>query len=226
MNVDLSVPVGARLLLVSEPEGAASVLLRVLAGLARPSAGEYQLAGMRRADASGQGWARRVAYVGPTPTMYRWLTPREVLLLSARLTGLETDEASQRVDALLAQFRLVAEADRPLGRTGSVVTQKTALAAALVSDPEILLLDDPLRSVEPGERSRLLRLRGRRTVLLASRYPAGEAGLVNQVALLCDGRVVLHAAVADLEAHGLPLSVRGIKALGELAPRTRVAATA
>jgi hypothetical protein len=50
-------------------------------------------------------------------------------------------------------------------------------------------------------------------VLIASRYPASEAGLVNQVVLLDRGRVALHAELADLERRGLPLSLRGIEAM-------------
>ena len=78
----------------------------------------------------------------------------------------------------------------------------------------MLLLDEPLRALEAQERARLLRLPGRRrTVVLASRYPASEAGLVSHVALLRGGRVALMAPVGDLEAAGLPLSMRGIAAL-------------
>src|SRR3970282_1550122 len=90
----------------------------------------------------------------------------------------------------------------------------TALAAAMLTDPEVLLLDDPLRSVEEEERSRLLAIPGkRRTVVLASAFPATEAGLVNQIALLREGKVVLHAPVRELDARGLTLSLRGIEAL-------------
>ena len=106
--------------------------------------------------------------------------------------------------------------DRPVRHGGPPLLQRTGLAAALLADPEVLLLDEPLRALEADERSRMLRLPGRRrTVVLASRYPASEAGHVSHVALLRHGRVVLLAPVADLEAAGLPLSVRGIDALAE-----------
>jgi ABC-2 type transport system ATP-binding protein len=215
--VDLAVPVGARLLLVSRPESTAALLLRILAGLVRPAAGSISLAGLRRDDESTAGWRRRVAHVGAEPGIYPWLSPVEALFLAAGLAGLNGAEAEQRVDAAVEHFRLGADATRPISRGGPALAQRTALAAALLGDPEVLLLDEPLRALDPAERRRLLRLSRRRvTLLLASRYPASEEGLVNQVALIRDGRVDLHAAVEDLAAAELPLNTRGIEALADL----------
>jgi ABC-2 type transport system ATP-binding protein len=216
-RLDLEIGVGARVLVVSHPEETARQLLRVLAGLLRPHAGSYRLAGLQRADDSPLGWARRVAYVPAETGIYPWLSPREVLRLAVRLAGYDDEEGSRRVEACVTRFRLEPDLDRPISRGGAPLEQRVALAAALLTDPEVILLEDPLRSLEAAERSRLLRLRGqRRTVLLASRYPASEAGLVNQVILLDAGRVALHADVAALDHHGLPLSLRGIEALAEL----------
>ena len=209
----LSVPVGMRLLVVGDPDESASMLLRVLAGLSRPRRGHIAIAGLT--DPSAAGWGQRVAHLGPDPGIPSWMTPREVLSLAADLLDLSTADAARRTDRVLGWVRILPEwLDRPVRRGGPPLVQRTALAAALLADPEVLLLDEPLRALDADERSRLLRLPGhRRTVVLASRYPASEAGLVSHVALLRDGRVAMLAAVADLEAAGLPLSVRGIDAL-------------
>ncbi len=215
-GVDLSVPVGARLLIVSRPEGAATRLLRILAGAARPAAGTISIAGTTRGDESADGWARRIGYVSGGPAIYDWLSPVEALSLAARLAGLTADEGRTRLDRLVEHFRLGPDASRPIARGGPVVAQKVSLAAALLTEPEVLLLDEPLRSLDPLERRRLLKVSGlRTTLLLASRYPASEDGLVNQVALIRDGRLALHATVEDLVAAALPLSARGIEALAD-----------
>src|SRR4029077_17827378 len=105
-------------------------------------------------------------------------------------------------------------------RGGEALAQRVALAAAMLTDPEVLLLDEPLRAVEADERTRLLAIPGRRrTVLIVSRYPASEAGLVNQVAFLRDGRLAVHVPVTELDARGLTLSQRGIEAIAG-GPRT------
>lgn len=225
--MELSVAVGSRLLLVSDPPGSASLLLRILAGLAHADRGDILLAGVSRADESPQGWARRVGYVGAAAGVSPWMTPGEVLELAGRLAGYDHAERRQRTDAALDRYRLGAMRDDPIRRGGAPLAQRVALAAAMLPDPEVLLLDDPLRAVEPGERSRLLALPGkRRTLIMASTFPAAEAGLVNQVALLREGKVALHAPTRQLTTHELSLSYRGIEALADLRhPRTPTAST-
>lgn len=211
----LSIPVGVRLLLVGEPDASASALVRILAGLSRPQRGRVEIAGLP--DPSVDGWGRRVAHLGPEPGVHAWMTPREAVTLATQLLGLAPGEGARRVERALAWTRIDrADADRPVRRGGPPLLQRTGLAAALIADPEVLLLDDPLRAIEAHERTRLLRLPGRRrTVVLASQYPASEQGLVSHVALLRGGRVALLARVTELEAAGLPLSMRGIVALAE-----------
>ncbi len=211
----LAVPVGTRLLLVGQPEASASMLVRILAGLSRPQRGRVEIAGLNRSTAGG--WGRRVAYLGPEPGIHAWMTPREALQLAARLLALPAPEAARRVDRALAWVRIPAAlADRPVRTGGPPLLQRTGLAAALIADPEVLLLDEPLRALDGGERTRLLRLPGeRRTVVLASHYPASEKGLVTHVALIRDGGVALLASLRDLEAAGQSLSMRGIVALAD-----------
>jgi len=211
--------VGARLLIVSQPEESAWLLLRVLAGVAHARAGTVRLAGVTRADDSAAGWSRRVGYVGPESGIYPWMSPREVLDLAARLAGLDSEERHRRIELAAERYRMGLQLDQPTRRGGPSLAQRTALAAAMLTDPEVLLLDEPLRAVEPTERIRLLAIPGRRrTVLIASRFPASEAGVVNQVALLRQGSIVLHAPVRELDERGLTLSQRGIETLAELLP--------
>ena len=204
-----------RLLVVSEPAASASALVRVLAGLSPPDRGRVEIAGL--VDSSPDGWGRRIAHLGPEPGIHAWMTPREALTLAAGLLELPRAESARRIGGALAWARIPPEAvDRPVHRGGPPLLQRTGLAAALIADPEVLLLDEPLRALETHERARLLRLPGRRrTIVLASRYPASEAGFASHVALLREGRVALMARIADLETAGLPLSMRGIGALAD-----------
>ena len=213
-GVNLRVPVGARLLLVSEPDDAASALLRILVGLVRPSGGSFDLAGVPRSDEADAGWRRRIGYVGGEQGFYPWLSPREILDLAGRLADYDRAERRRRIDAAIEQYRLGPGLDKPVSRGGPPLAQRVALAAAMLTDPEVLLLDDPLRSLDAAERLRLLAVPGRRrTVVLASRYPASEDGLVDQVALLLNGRLNIHARRAELADRGLPLTLRGIASL-------------
>jgi ABC-type multidrug transport system ATPase subunit len=217
-DLTLVVGVGARLLVVSRPEQSASMLLRVLAGLSRMHSGNVRLAGVARRDSSAAGWARRVGYVGPEAGIYPWMTPREVLDLAGRIAEYDPPDIQRRIDGVAEHYRIGVHLDEPIRRGGEPLAQRVALASAMLTEPEVILLDEPLRAVEAEERARLLTFPGRRrTVVMASRYPASEAGLMNQVAFLSAGRLVVHTPIAELERRGLALSQRGIDAFIDLA---------
>ena len=216
-NLTLVVGVGARLLVVSRPEDSASLLLRILAGLSRRHSGIVRLAGVARPDSSAAGWARRVGYVGPETGIYPWMTPREVLDLAGRIAEYDPPEIRRRIDGMAERYRIGGHLDQPIRRGGEPLAQRVALASAMLTEPEVMLLDEPLRAVDPEERARLLTIPGsRRTVVIASRYPASEAGLVNQVAFLQDGRLMVHVPMGELDRRGLALSQRGIDAFIEV----------
>ena len=218
-GIELAVPVGARVLLAGVDPEAPSLLLRIMAGLARADRGTVTLAGLQRETAVPEGWARRIGFVGSDPGIPRWMTAAESLDLAASLAGIDGAERQREIEEFLQAFRLGAIRDRPLQHAGRIILERTALAAALLPDPEVLLLDEPLRAHAPSDRLRLLRIPGeRRTVLIASRYPAQQGGVVDRVVLIRDGRVALHAPIGELDAQRLPISLRGLTALADLIP--------
>lgn len=207
----LRVPVGDRLLVVAQPDASASLLLRALAGLARVR-GRINMAGM--SDPSRAGWARRVGYLGAEPGLYPWMSPRETLELAARLAQLPRQEAAGRTEAAIEHYGLAASFERPMVHGGPGLIQRVGLAASLLGDPEVLLLDEPLRALDPDDRARLLNIPGsRRTVIMASRYPASEEGICTGVAFIRAGRLAFAGPLSGLHARGLPLSMRGIEML-------------
>ena len=216
-GVDLAIAAGARVLVAGLDPNAPSLLLRIMAGLAHADRGTVVLAGLVREMSVPEGWARRIGFVGADPGIPLWMTPAESLDLAARLAGIDGPQRQRLIDTSLQNFQLGAIRDRPLRHAGRNIAERTALAAALLPDPEVLLLDEPLRAHPPPDRLRLLRIPGeRRTVLIASRFPAQEGGIVDRVVLIRDGRVALHAPIEELDAQRLPLSLRGMTALADL----------
>jgi ABC-2 type transport system ATP-binding protein len=218
-SVTLSVPVGARLLVVSSPAASASMLLRILAGIARPDGGEIRVAGL--AGDSPEAWRQRVGYVEREPGIPPWLSPREALQIAARAYGLEGDAAGRAISSAASRAGIGGtELEYPILRGGRVLLEQVAFASALIGDPEVMLLDEPLHSLGAMRRAAMLELPGRRrTVLLASRTPASDAGLCTHVAFLGAGRIALLTPIARLVSEELPLSVEGLEALATRSAR-------
>jgi ABC-type multidrug transport system ATPase subunit len=218
-GVTLSVPVGARLLVVSNPEASASLLLRILAGLARPDDGEIRVAGL--AGDAPDAWRQRVGYVERDPGIPTWLSPREALQVAARTYGFGAEGAERAIGGAASWAGIGgAELERPILRGGRVLLERVAFASALIGEPEVMLLDEPLRSLDFTRRAPMLAFPGRRrTVLLASRHPANDAGVCTHAAFLGAGRIKLITPISRLASEGLPLSVEGLETLATRSAR-------
>ncbi|MBI3982237.1 MAG: ABC transporter ATP-binding protein [Gemmatimonadetes bacterium] len=177
-DVNLEILPGQALLLVGPNGAGKTTLLRVLAGLLRPSGGSVERRGS-------------VSMVAHHSMLYDVLTARENLRFFARLHGV----ARQRVDELLEQLGLAPRADERVAAFSRGMTQRAAIARALLPDPELLLLDEPLTGLDDAS-SRVvldvlaaLRDRGR-AMAIASHQLAELMGLVTAVGFLKEGRLL------------------------------------
>jgi heme ABC exporter ATP-binding subunit CcmA len=139
-GVSLTVPAGATVALLGPNGAGKTTLLRILATLARPSAGEVTIDGLElRRDA--QDIRRRIGYLGHQPMLYEELTAEENLDFFARMYGVRDRHA--RVDALIERVGLPAKAKDRVRDLSRGQTQRLALARALAHEPSLLLLDEP-----------------------------------------------------------------------------------
>jgi heme exporter protein A len=135
-----------RTLAVFGPNGAGkTTLLRVLATLLRPHAGVVRVLGC---TLPGEGWAvrGRVGLLAHEPLLYRDLSARENLRFHARLH----DVPLQRGEALLDAVGLARRADEPVRDLSRGLAQRVAICRAVLHEPELLLLDEPLANLDPG----------------------------------------------------------------------------
>jgi ABC-type multidrug transport system ATPase subunit len=172
--------------------------MRMLVGLVRPTSGDAEVMG--RAAGSAEGLSRVGALI-ESPALYPHLSGRDNLRVLARYAGV----APSRVDAVLDEVDMTAAADRAFRSYSLGMRQRTAVAAALLKDPDLLILDEPTNGLDPagvvGMRELVGRLRGaRRTVLLSSHVLAEVEQLCDRVGVIQRGRLVAEGTVEELRA--------------------------
>jgi ABC-2 type transport system ATP-binding protein len=134
-------------LLGSNGAGKSSTIKSVV-GLVRPSAGTIRVFGLN-AVTDGLRVKQRVGYVPETSLLYEALTPREFLEFVAGVRRLKRDAASARARSYATAFRLEAEFDEPIASLSNGTRQKVLLIAALLHQPALLVLDEPLNALDP-----------------------------------------------------------------------------
>jgi ABC-2 type transport system ATP-binding protein len=183
------------------PNGAGKTTsVKLLLGLTRPTSGDGRVLGRPLGD------RRARARIGYLPELFRyqaWLTAREVLGLHARLAGLEGARRAPEVERVLALVGLAARADDRTGGFSKGMQQRLGLAAALIGDPELVILDEPTSALDPvgrdDVRAIIRHARERGSAVLLNSHLLGEVErLCDRVAIVNKGRVVAAGALADL----------------------------
>ena len=184
------------------PNGAGkTTLLRMITGLQRPSSGRVEVLGTDpRRDV---GLYRKVALVPEDEAVYGRLTTRRFVELNARLR--DTPQPERAVDEALATVELTDVADRTLEGFSKGMRQRAKVAAALVSQPDILVLDEPLNGADPVQRASLIRLFVRlgsegRTVLVSSHVLGEVERMASRIVAMVDGRLAAVGSVGELRA--------------------------
>jgi len=181
------------------PNGAGkTTTLRMLTGLIRPSRGTIRILGVwPRTSPSVYG---SVGLVPEEAAVYPSMSARSYIRYAATLSGVESvDDATERAIATVA---LEDAADRKLGGYSKGMRQRAKVAAALVADPQILLLDEPLNGTDPVQRLHLINLFRRlgdegRTVIVSSHVLDEVERMSDRVIAIVDGRL---AAAGDVAA--------------------------
>jgi ABC-2 type transport system ATP-binding protein len=190
------------------PNGAGkSTTIRMLLGLIAPSAGEARLFG--RPLGQNQTMLRRVGSLVDGGNLYPFLSGRRNLEVLARTMG----EGAERIDALLEQVGLARDARRKVKGYSTGMRQRLGVAAALLNDPDIVILDEPANGLDAAgiqEMRRLIRglaeERGK-TVFLSSHLLHEVQQMCDRVAIISGGSVIRESTIADLLRHDVGFRV-------------------
>ena len=182
------------------PNGAGkTTLLRVLAGLLAPSSGKATILGLP--PRKKHGVYRQLGFVPEDEAVYGHMTARRFVEWSAAMS--KADRAPAAARHALETVHLTRDADRRLSTYSKGMRQRAKVAAALVHDPEVLLLDEPLNGTDPIQRARLIELlvglgQEGRTIVVSSHVLAEVERMAGRVVAMVDGRVAAAGTVAAL----------------------------
>ena len=209
---EISAEFGAGVTGLLGPNGAGkTTLLRVLTGLIRPSEGTVSVFGLDpRSDYSVYS---RIALVPEDENVYSFLSAHEFVAHNARLQKVaDPDGAARRA---LDMVDLTDVADRKLAGFSKGMRQRAKVAAALVHEPDIVILDEPLNGTDPVQRAHLTRIfidmgRQGRTVIVSSHVLHEVERMADRVIAMVDGRLAATGTVPALRAamSDIPLQIR------------------
>ena len=177
------------------PNGAGkTTTIKCILRLIFPSAGEIRVFGRPTND---RKTAKRIGYMPENPYVYQYLRPVEFLDLCGRLVGIPSGERRQRSEQMIDKVGLRHAADRPIGKFSKGMMQRVGLAQALLHDPELLVLDEPMSGLDPIGRKEvrdlLIEQRERGKTLLFTSH------ILSDVELLCDRVVIMQQGLITSE---------------------------
>jgi ABC-2 type transport system ATP-binding protein len=204
--LDLRIPGGAVFGFLGRNGAGKTTTIRLLTGLARPTAGSAWVAGVEVTAANDNG-RTHFGYLPEEPAFYTWMTPREYLDYVGRIFGLAARERRQRIERLLEQVGLAASAGRRITGFSRGMRQRLGLAQALINRPPVLFLDEPASALDPAGRREVLDLiaglraaDSQTTVFLSSHILADVEEVCDTVAIIREGELVLVAGRDELMA--------------------------
>jgi len=198
------------------PNGAGkTTTLKLLMQLIYPTSGRAEILGKPIGDV---GVKRRIGYLPESPYFYDYLTAEELLGYFASLFGYDAVDRRRRVSTLLDEVGIGAERRLPLRKFSKGMLQRVGIAQAVLNDPEVVFLDEPMSGLDPlgrrDVRNLILRLRDRGcTVFFSSHVLADAEALCSRVAILVQGKLVAMGGMSEIHAfhvRGWDLVVGGL----------------
>src|SRR4051812_41600534 len=184
------------------PNGAGkTTTLKLLMQLVFPTSGGAEILGRPVGDVAVR---RRIGYLPEHPYFYDHLTAEELLGYYGQLFGIGAAERARRVSAMLDRLGIGAERRLQLRKFSKGMLQRVGLAQALLNDPEVIFLDEPMSGLDPlgrrDVRALMLELRDTgRTIFFSSHILSDAEALCNQVAIVAKGRLAASGRLADMQ---------------------------
>ncbi len=203
-NLDLTVRAGEFYALLGPNGAGKTTTLRMIVGLLKPDAGSVRVFGV---DALSDSAAAKqmIAWAPDEPLLYDRLTPMEYLEFVAGLWGVESKAARASAETLLKWLGLWDDRAKRCEGFSRGMKQKTALAGALIHDPRLLILDEPLTGLDAGAARQVKdvlteRVRGGATVILTTHILEVAERMADRIGIIQRGRLIAQGTLDELRA--------------------------
>ncbi len=183
------------------PNGAGkTTTINMLIGALSITSGKAKIRGKK----SGSVAARRlIGYLPQDPVLYKSKTAEKYLIYMGRLGGLKRKEAKRKAQELLYYFDLLDERNKKLGKYSGGMKQKVALAAALIHDPDILILDEPTTNLDPVGRSAIIEqiknLSKTMSIFISSHVLSEIEQICDTITILNRGEIILIDSLLNIK---------------------------
>jgi ABC-2 type transport system ATP-binding protein len=203
-GLDLCVRTGEFYALVGPNGAGKTTTLRMIAGLLRPDAGTVSVGGID-ALADPVAAKRIVAWISDEPMIYDKLTPREYLEFVAGLWSVEPALAAARASELLDWLGLAPHADERCEGFSKGMRQKVALAGALVHEPRVIILDEPLTGLDAGSARQVKTVLRERTqaggtIVMTTHILEVAERMADRIGIIAHGRLIAEGTLDELRA--------------------------
>ncbi|MFA6499862.1 MAG: ABC transporter ATP-binding protein, partial [Desulfurivibrionaceae bacterium] len=194
-----------------------STTIKLLLRFLKPDYGSLHILG----KTVGQDEFRhRIGYLSEVPVFYDYLTARETLLLSGRLSGMTRQAIDQRIPMLLERMTLIDAADRRVGGFSKGMKQRLGMANALIHDPEVLIFDEPMSGLDPVGRHQIkgliaeLKQEGK-TIFFSSHILSDIEALCDRIGIIHKGVLLYSGGLGDFLSTGGGLEERFVTVIEE-----------
>jgi len=183
------------------PNGAGkTTTIKMLTGLIEPSGGDAFLFGQKVPSPKARA---KIGFLPENPYVYPYLTPREFVTMCGQLSGMRGKKLDTRTMEVLDSVGIAYAADRQVRRLSKGMLQRTGLAAALVSDPDMLILDEPMSGLDPVGRKEVRDLIFKerdagRTIFFSTHILSDVEAMCDRVTILRKGEAVVEGEIRTL----------------------------
>lgn len=197
-DVSFSIEEGRCVALLGPNGAGKTTTLNMLSGLLKPDSGHIRFHGLGDND----DLRAHIGYMPQSMAFYGWMTGREYLVYVARLARLSRREASLRADRLLEQMGIAEARDRRIASYSGGMKQRLGLAQAMIHQPKLLLLDEPVSALDPIGRREVLELlkqiKHEMTVLFSTHVLHDAEEVCDDLLIIRDGQIVITGALDEV----------------------------